>query len=86
MFPSTDVRFNADSVELRTVRNERIIMSYMVLPDKIYDRAIREVNRVVKDTAKEWNQEKLSFRGNRMIIVGLPQVEEEEDSVSESES
>lgn len=56
---------------------QQINLSYMVLPDETYKRTIGEVNRLVKSVTETWRNERHAFRGNRMIIVGLPQLEEE---------
>ena len=59
----------------RAFHSELINMSYMVLPDKAYEEAVRKINAVVGDIRKGFDKN-LPFRGNRIMILGLPQFEE----------
>jgi predicted transcriptional regulator len=60
----------------RSFSKERIILSYMVLPDETYESAMKDLNEVLKKITKTWHNRKFAFRGNRIIIVGLPQLAE----------
>lgn len=56
-------------------RSELVSMSYMVLPDTLYQQTIRKLNGVVDETRKDWGGKGLPFKGNRIIILGLPQLQ-----------
>jgi predicted transcriptional regulator len=56
-------------------QSDLVSMSYMVLPDSLYEQMIRKLNGVVEETRKGWGGEGLPFKGNRIIILGLPQLQ-----------
>lgn len=56
-------------------QSDSIKMSYAVLPDKVYEEAIRKLNAVEEDVRKKFRKT-LPFKGNRILILGLPQFEE----------
>ncbi len=56
----------------RIVADERITLSYSILRDKAYEYVLGELRRVNKTVMEKWGKEKLSLKGNRVIIVGLP--------------
>ena len=60
----------------RAFQSELVNMSYMVLPDESYEDAIRKINAVVGDIREGFHNRNLPFRGNRIMILGLPQFED----------
>ena len=67
----------ADSMMLQqiatSVVEERITLSYSILPDKAYEYVLGELKRVNKIVEEKWGDEKGLLKGNRLVIVGLPQ-------------
>src|SRR4029077_4224814 len=59
----------------RSVAEERITLSYSILPDKAYEYVLAELKRVNKTVIDRWGHEKSSMKGNRLILVGLPRLE-----------
>ena len=59
----------------RSVAEERITLSYSILPDKAYEYVLAELKRVNKTVIDRWGHEKSSLKGNRLILVGLPRLE-----------
>jgi len=70
-------RSDKDTLERinRAFQSDLVSMSYMVLPDLLYEQTVRKLNGVVDETRKSWGGKGLPFKGNRIIIVGLPQLQ-----------
>jgi hypothetical protein len=56
----------------RMVSEEKIAVSYAILPDKAYDSVMTELKRINKIMAKVESDEKPAFQGNRVVLVALP--------------
>jgi predicted transcriptional regulator len=71
----------ADNVMLeqivKSVAEERITLSYSILSDKAYEYVLGELKRVHKLVEEKWRDEKGTLKGNRLVIVGLPQFRDE---------
>jgi len=63
----------------RSVTEERITLSYSILTDKAYEHVLAELKRISKTITEVEGREKASLRGNRVILVGLPQFRAEEN-------
>ena len=57
----------------RMVAEERITLSYSILPDRAFEYVLAELKRINKTVMEQWGSEKSSLKGNRVILVGLPQ-------------
>jgi DNA-binding transcriptional ArsR family regulator len=79
----------ADDRMLRRIADsfaqERIVMSYLVLPDRVYQRAMRDVTKMLKTITRTWKEDTVSLRGNRMIVVGVPRLGEPRTDHDEEE-
>jgi hypothetical protein len=63
----------------RSVAEERITLSYSILPDKAFEYVLAELKRINKAVMERWGSEKSSLKGNRVILVGLPHFRTEEN-------
>ena len=74
----------ADEPMLERIHNSfksgLVNMSYLVLPDDIYEDMIRKLNDLVEGKHKGGGKNS-TFKGNRVIILGIPQLYD--DSVSD---
>jgi predicted transcriptional regulator len=62
----------------RSVAEERITLSYSILPDKAFEYVLFELKRINKTVLERWGHEKSLLKGNRVILVGLPRFRAEE--------
>jgi hypothetical protein len=62
----------------RLVTEEKITLSYSILPDKAFEYVLAELKRINKTVMERWGSEKSLLNGNRVILVGLPRFEAEE--------
>ena len=64
----------------RFVEEEKITLSYSILPDKAFEYVLAELKRINKTVTERWGHEKSTLNGNRVILVGLPRFRPEESS------
>jgi DNA-binding transcriptional ArsR family regulator len=63
------------------IAKEEIALSYLILPDEAYKYALEELRRMNRTMEERWGSEKPSLTGNRVIVVALPQFNEETQTV-----
>ena len=58
----------------RSFQEGRVILSYLVLPDEIYDRLVKDVSSVVRGVTEDWGRPSFGSAGNKLVIVGIPKL------------
>jgi DNA-binding transcriptional ArsR family regulator len=76
----TDEVSRADKDALKRIsqafQSRLMNMTYMVIPDEVYEGAIKKLNEAVDGIRKSMKGKRLSFGGNRILVLGVPQLQE----------